>query len=111
MFYIKLNMDDENELIYYCRKCGNETNELVENNVIVSKTNVIKQNKNFKHIINEYTKLDPTLPHIDTIPCPNKECICNTDESVKYDLIYIRYDETNMKYIYICNHCNYNWKN
>lgn len=111
MFYIKLNMDNDNQLIYYCRKCGNENSDLVDDNIVVSKMNVIKQNKNFKHIINEYTKLDPTLPHINNIPCPNKECISNINDEIKSDVIFIRYDETNMKYIYICTHCNNNWKN
>ena len=30
MYYIKLN-DEENELVYYCRKCGNVDNNQTKN--------------------------------------------------------------------------------
>ena len=37
-------------------------------------TSFTKGEQNFHHIINKYTKLDPTLPRVYNIPCPNKEC-------------------------------------
>ena len=41
---------------------------------------------------------------------PNKDCICNTDKKVDNDIIYLRYDNSNMKYIYLCCHCKSKWK-
>ena len=61
------------------------------------------------HIINKYTKLDPTLPRINTILCPNPNCTTNTDDTPR-EIIYIRYDDTNMKYVYLCSTCDTVWK-
>ena len=39
MYYIKLSETEDNKLIYYCRKCGNETNIADEENMCVLNTN------------------------------------------------------------------------
>ena len=67
------------------------------------------QPDNTSHIINKYTKLDPTLPRISTILCPNPNCRTNTDDMSK-EIIYIRYDDANMKYVYLCSTCDTVWK-
>ena len=47
MYYIRLKGEDSNNLIYYCRKCGNENKDLGtnSNNICVSKTHLKKTNK------------------------------------------------------------------
>ena len=109
MYYIRINSDDPNKLVYYCRKCGNEDKLLAIENVCVSKTQIKKSEKTFSHIINKYTKLDPTLPRINTILCPNSDCSTNT-EGTNREIIYIRYDDTNMKYVYLCSECDFVWQ-
>ena len=52
--------------------------------------------------------MDPTLPRLDNIPCPNKECPSNNGSDK--EVIYIRYDDTNLKFIYLCVHCDKIWK-
>jgi len=79
------------------------------NNISVSKTQLSKSEQKFSHIINKYTKLDPTLPRISKILCPNAECETNTHETPR-EIIYIRYDDVNMKYIYLCSSCDTVWK-
>ena len=112
MYYIRLSTDDETQLIYYCRKCGNENTTITEDNVVVSKKIIVKKEQRFNHIINKYTKLDPTLPRITNIKCPNKDCNSNKEDTdVKNEIIYMRYDDTNMKYVYICVNCDTIWKN
>ena len=112
MYYIRLSTDDETQLIYYCRKCGNENTTITEDNVVVSKKIIVKKEQRFNHIINKYTKLDPTLPRITNIKCPNKDCNSNKEDTdVKNEIIYMRYDDTNMKYVYICVNCDTTWKN
>ena len=115
MYYLRLTKDadeQENSLIYYCRKCRNEDDSLVSNlnNLYVSKTN-IKKTTNYKNIINKYTKLDPTLPRITNIDCPNQDCDSNRKDDSKEDkeILYIRYDDTNMKFIYLCSICDTIW--
>ena len=109
MYYIRINSDDPNKLVYYCRNCGNEDKLLAIENVCVSKTQIKKNEKSFNHIINKYTKFDPTLPRINTILCPNPDCATNKDNKER-EIIYIRYDDTNMKYIYLCYECDTVWK-
>ena len=109
MYYIRINADDSNTLVYYCRNCGNEDKLLSVNNVCVSKTQIKKADNSFNHIINKYTKLDPTLPRINNIMCPNPDCNTNKGDKER-EIIYIRYDDTNMKYIYLCSECNTVWQ-
>jgi len=131
MYYLKLKIEEgegEGEgdaLVYYCRNCGNEDESLVSNlnNLYVSKTD-IKTTSNYKNTINKYTKLDPTLPRINNIDCPNSNCESNhTEETVssqtnvddsppskkEKEIIYVRYDDKNMKFIYLCAVCNTVW--
>tara|TARA_B100001123_G_C15278219_1_gene1013024 strand:+ start:1686 stop:2081 length:396 start_codon:yes stop_codon:yes gene_type:complete len=117
MFYLKLaKKDDESEdiLIYYCRNCGHEDTNLISNlnNLYVSKTD-IKTKTNYTNIINKFTKLDPTLPRITNIDCPNHDCASNikdkSEEKEEKEIIYIRYDDKNMKFLYLCAVCDTVW--
>ena len=111
MYYMKISDDDDNKLIYYCRNCGNENKNLHNTNTSILRQNFKKQDKEYNNLINKYTKFDPTLPRIDSIPCPNNECLSNTDaDKHKREVIYIRYDDTNLKYLYLCACCDNVWK-
>ncbi len=109
MYYISISENNTNKLVYYCRNCGHEDTNIGVDNVVVSKTQLKKSEQEFSHIINKYTKLDPTLPRINNILCPNVECSTNTKEEPR-EIIYIRYDDINMKYIYLCSSCDTIWK-
>jgi DNA-directed RNA polymerase subunit M/transcription elongation factor TFIIS len=109
MYYISINPDDANKLIYYCRNCGNKDSLISVKDVTVSNVQLKKSKQEFTHIINKYTKLDPTLPRVSNILCPNAECLTNTENKPR-EIIYIRYDDTNMKYVYLCSSCDIVWK-
>ncbi len=112
MYYLKITEENANSLIYYCRNCGHENNTLTAENVCVSDTQIKRSEDQYVHIVNEYTKYDPTLPRINTIDCPNSKCASNQEgDKVEREVIYIRYDDTNMKYMYVCAICNTSWKN
>ena len=127
MFYLKIKDDDKDNIMYYCRKCGNKDDNIINNlqNFCVSKTHIKKTTEVYKNIINKYTKLDPTLPRIRNMLCPNQACNSNSEQKdgeqkdgeqkdgeQKYpEIIYLRYDNDNMKYIYLCGVCDYTWKN
>jgi len=120
MYYIRLTGENKDQLIYYCRKCGHEDDELIASleNVCVSQTQLKASVSSYEHIINKYTKLDPTLPHINNIKCPNTACASNEsadetkdgDDQKEADILYLRYDDTNMKFVYLCTECNTVWK-
>jgi DNA-directed RNA polymerase subunit M/transcription elongation factor TFIIS len=189
MYYLKIQ-DEEgvigNTLIYYCRNCGNEDKTLSTTNICVSDIQLRTSEKKYTHIVNEYTKYDPTLPRINTIKCPNQECSSNQsmtggggkktdpeslaksaaqnatkakksaakakaslaaaeahletlleeeeakeqqgqseqgqaqqqgqaehkehEQTNNREVIYIRYDDINMKYVYLCVHCDMTWR-
>jgi DNA-directed RNA polymerase subunit M/transcription elongation factor TFIIS len=120
MYYISIT--PENELQYYCRHCGNIDNTIASENICVSKVNVKHSTtpQSFSQVVNKYTKLDPTLPRIHTMKCPNDECPSNDKVSSggggagkstksKSEIIYVRYDDTNLKYVYLCAKCDKVW--
>jgi DNA-directed RNA polymerase subunit M/transcription elongation factor TFIIS len=122
MYYIKIQNQetgDTNSLIYYCRKCGFEDDNISKNieNLCVSKTHVLNNKELYSQVINKYTKLDPTLPRINNIKCPNTKCKTNKESKesdtskIENEIIYIRYDDKNMKYVYLCCNCDTVWKN
>jgi len=110
MYYISINDKNQNQLSYYCRNCGHVDETLASENICVLNTQLKKGEQKYNHIINEYTKLDPTLPRLYNMECPKNTCETNTDKSKKTEVLYIRYDEENMKYLYMCSTCDTVWK-
>lgn len=113
MYYISLDATDSNKLTHYCRNCGDVDNEETNEEIhCVLNTSLKRDEQTFHHIVNRYTKLDPTLPRVYTIPCPNEECACNAVDEKKRasrEVLYMRYDETHLKYLYMCVVCNHTW--
>jgi DNA-directed RNA polymerase subunit M/transcription elongation factor TFIIS len=110
MYYIGVNEKNPNELTHYCRNCGFIDYSNIEENSCILRNDIKKGEQKYNHIINEYTKQDPTLPRIRNINCPNSNCKTNTEEKMKPEILYIRYDESNLKYIYMCSTCDTTWK-
>ena len=111
MYYIQIRSDESDELMYYCRKCGDTTEMSVEETLAITSSDLNKDKTDFDDIINKYTKFDPTLPKVNYIKCPNNECSSyNKEFQGKNDILYIRYDENKMKYIYLCTTCDMAWR-
>jgi len=70
--------------------------------------NAVNGQKQTKSQLNEYTKLDPTLPHLKTIACANQACPSQADEGLR-DILYIKTDAKNLKYQYCCKRCDTQW--
>ena len=113
MYYISINETDPNKLIHYCRNCGHTDDMIQEEGGCVLTTQLKTAQKSFRHMVNPYTKLDPTLPRIYNLPCPNAQCKTNLDINekghVSREVIYIRYDDDNLKYMYMCTVCDEVW--
>jgi DNA-directed RNA polymerase subunit M/transcription elongation factor TFIIS len=115
MYYIGISETDGNKMIYYCRNCGNKDETVTNEGICVLNTQLKRGGQQFHHIINQYTKLDPTLPRLYHITCPNMSCKTNdtktsSKETSGTEVIYLRYDDENMKYVYICVECDTIWK-
>ena len=109
MYYIGIDANDVNKLTYYCRYCKYKDETITEEGVCVLDTQFKRGEQKFNHIINKYTKLDPTLPRIYNMKCPNQECKSSSSDA-NPEIIYLRYDDDNLKYLYICSECDTTWK-
>ena len=113
MYYIGISAEDPNKINYYCRNCSFVDNTVSEEGICVLNTQLKKGEQKFSHIINKYTKIDPTLPRIYNMKCPNTDCITNSATAAtkkETEVIYMRYDDDNLKYLYICVDCDTVWK-
>lgn len=104
------NTESEGEkLQLYCNNCGFNKNAMVDKCSYILKNDynlqkVFIEEKNIKYITQ-----DPTIPHISNIKCPNKQCI-KVDEEIN-NVAYIKINEQDMKYLYVCSYCKYQWTN
>ena len=104
------NASSSSKLTYYCKNCSFKTEDLKSKNCCIYEetfnTDSIKKDMSF----NENIIHDPTLPRAIGIRCINSNC-----PSASPEIIYINYDNKNMKYTYICLDCqkagnkNYIW--
>lgn len=129
MYYLQTN-ENASELVHFCRICGNyEAIDSTKNSVNSDaaphsrKTCVMTTFVNSEHnndnalsydaVVTPFTKYDPTLPRVNYILCPNDQCISNQVAESAFknrEVIYMRYDHTSMKYLYLCTHCNSKWR-
>ena len=103
MFYAKLG-EDANTIIYYCRNCGTEDTHIGESDVRIASTKT-----SVSQTVNRHTKHDPTLPRTTKMSCPNSECVDVVGGKGKSNIAYIRYNDVEMKYTYLCCTCDTNW--
>ena len=111
MYYVHIDSDTA-AITHFCRNCGNTNNSVLNNTNTVYEYDVDK-NSAFKlaNSLNQYTKYDPTLPRSNTIVCPNKECPSVGNSDINNEIVYIKYDEKNIKFIYLCCNCDKSWYN
>jgi DNA-directed RNA polymerase subunit M/transcription elongation factor TFIIS len=122
-----ISNENSNEIMsLHCNNCG------YEKVIDISKESkykcVYSKNYNLKTIKIDQKNIqflnkDPTLPHVNNIPCPNNACITNK-ENVKSEIIdvgvekeninnvlYIKLNESDMTFLYQCCNCNHTWTN
>ena len=97
----------EKTLRRICRNCGYQHQDQ-QGGLILEIDLKEKTSEGYKILMNEFTKNDPTLPHVNTIKCPNVGCETNISGKEK-DVIYIKYDAVNLLYLYICDICGEKW--
>uniref|UniRef100_A0A6C0J109 DNA-directed RNA polymerase M/15kDa subunit domain-containing protein n=1 Tax=viral metagenome TaxID=1070528 RepID=A0A6C0J109_9ZZZZ len=111
MYYISINEDDPNKLEHFCRNCKNIDNTIMQDGGCILNVQTKNEEQHFNRIINKYTKHDPTLPRIYNMKCPNNNCKSNKNTpSTNPEVVYMRYNDADMKYLYICTDCDNSWK-
>ena len=115
-YFLYLDASDEKVVSYHCRNCG-----LREDLKPANKEEALILETSFRSgssasgaasgvTVNAYTLMDPTLPHVKTLRCPNAECPSRDKEDLR-DVIYIKTDPTNLKFQYVCTvqGCGQQW--
>ena len=93
MLYTKVNPYNTNKLLNYCRNCGWEGDyqkESEDESICVYKKQYSNEFLAQKKVTNKFTRLDPTLPRVNNIPCVNSCCLSNIDIT---KTLYIKTDD------------------
>ena len=115
-YYLYLSTGEGTTVSNVCRNCGfsEKLEPTTKEDALILETNFRSGSSasgaSSGITVNEFTKKDPTLPHVNTIRCPNGGCPSNTG-SVEKDVIYIKTDPANLKFQYVCMHCPSQWTN
>ena len=106
MYIMKLQPDGT--LVWKCLTCGVEEPQ-VGGCLLVETLVQERSSEGYRILLNEFTRQDSTLPHVKSVKCPKGDCASNGGGAER-DVIYIKYDAINMKYMYICNVCGESWR-
>lgn len=108
-YYLYLQVEGEDQSLFrVCRNCGHKEED-VKGGLVMEMMIRERAAEGYKILLNEYTRQDPRLPHIKTIPCPDPACDSNHGKAPS-DVIYIKHDAVNMLYMYICDVCGFTWR-
>ena len=116
-FYLFLQVEAEDEetkgtVIQLCRHCGFKEPlapaSSSEALVLETTFSTPSSSKQTASQLNEFTRTDPTLPRLKTIPCPNRSCASKDDISLR-NILFIKTDPKNLKYQYECTVCETQW--
>jgi DNA-directed RNA polymerase subunit M/transcription elongation factor TFIIS len=118
MLYISLTAEgDQPRLTYSCKHCGAvEENDGVDGEGKAKKnsgdavlsTDYADDQASFNQFATPFIRHDPTLPRVSDIACPNPEC--TRPPETPNEVIYVKYDPVNLKYLYHCVNCAHFWK-
>lgn len=88
------------KLIYYCKNCDEQYDNIDKTKCVYHLEYNMDDVKR-EAVVNKYIVNDTTLPKARGIKCPNSTC-----PSKKSNIVYIKNDDDNMKYCYICVDCH-----
>jgi DNA-directed RNA polymerase subunit M/transcription elongation factor TFIIS len=104
MLYVDLDADGG--LLHVCKSCANVVRADRE---VVLDTNYVDDYTRYKQYMTPYLKHDPTLPRSTTIPCANGDR-CTRPAGAPSEVLYVKYDAVNLRFLYNCVHCDAFWK-
>lgn len=104
MLYIK--SDAEGLTRYACKNCGN-SQEMGGDVVVISDTQVTDDSIKYMRYVTPLVKHDPTMPHVSNIACRNSAC--TRADGQEHDVIVVKYDYNNLRFLYMCAHCSAFW--
>lgn len=104
LLYVKLG---DNGIMHQCNYCDNVEEYDQDNAEPVFDTDYKSERAKYHHLLTPLVHQDPTLPRVDNVSCPNKKC--TRAPKSKSEVLFIKYDPVNMKFLYSCAHCKHFW--
>jgi DNA-directed RNA polymerase subunit M/transcription elongation factor TFIIS len=100
-----LRSSDEGKAVLVCHYCGHskELEELVRDSggsFVVSSSDHSDSTSMYAHYLTPAIFSDPTLPKTRDVACP---------DACGREVIYIKYDSANMRYLFVCTKCRKAW--
>jgi hypothetical protein len=118
MLYISVKPDERLEgkplcLTYSCKHCGffvtgDELAARGEADSAVLSIDYADDQTAYKQFASPYIMHDPTLPRVRHIACPSAACTRPAD--APNEVIFIKYNQVQLKYMYYCTHCAAFWR-
>jgi hypothetical protein len=107
--YLYLQVEGEKQVLQrICRNCGFRDTE--DQGGLVSEMHIEQRAAEGYTLINEFTLKDKRLPHLyNTMKCINDKCP-SARPGKESDIVYIKYDIENLRYIYMCYICQATWR-
>lgn len=107
--YLYLQVEGETQTLQrICRNCGFKDTE--DQGGLVSEMHIEQRAAEGYTLINEFTLKDKRLPHLhNTMKCINAKCPSSLPGK-ESDIVYIKYDTENLRYIYMCYICEATWR-
>jgi len=98
-------------MLKYCKHCPFTVENTKTGAIKISETMYSDDDLLYNQNINKYLRFDPTLRRIndEQTKCNNNDCLSNTANKDQ-QVLYIKYDPLNMKYLYVCDHCGNIWR-
>lgn len=102
MLYMKVS---ESSLVHYCKCCDyTNTEDYSSSAKEISTSSFINDKKNYSQYVTPYIEHASSLPRTKELDCKNSQCTGKSPE-----IIIIKYDKNNMKYLYFCTDCKHFW--
>lgn len=96
-------------LRYFCKNCGFHVDaSATDTKDKVLDTDYRDDQATYSQYATPNIVHDPTLPRVSNIPCPFPDC--SRAPAAPNEVIYVKYDATNLRFLYFCCHCSRFWK-
>lgn len=110
MYYIKeVEENDSKSIMYYCKNCGS-TKSITDGDTkskLIMSHSYEDMNEKYIQFLNPNIQHDHTIPHVSNVTCQSESCTKQKED--KNDVMYIKYDELKIKYVYCCAYCKFFW--
>ena len=103
LLYVRLA---DGDVVHQCNYCGWSCPS-ADPDEPICETDYRDDRAKYHHLLTPLVHEDPTLPRVDNVPCPNKDC--TRPPRKKGSVLYIKYDPRNLRFLYSCSYCKSFW--